>query len=177
MTIREYVVRRARFVQGFSWFWAIALLGMAMYHPTLIRTPDKAWILAIVVAVLSIDWVVGFTTNCPRCNRSLRSLVSKVSAAWGNKTIGSCPHCGVSLDEPLENPANRQWLHAAALADLPASRRSSPAATDRVLTDVILGTTVVSNRPTLYLSFPASTLMGRSRTSVVGQASTWVMNK
>ena len=35
-----------------------------------------------------------------------------------------CPHCGVSLDEPMETPANSKCVDAAALVKLPASCQS-----------------------------------------------------
>jgi hypothetical protein len=105
VTIREYIVRRGRLVQGFSLLCVIALLAMSLFfHPSSTRTADKTWILVCVALVFSINWVVGFLTKCPRCKRTLGSLVSQISTGWGNKTISVCPHCGVNLDEPADGP-------------------------------------------------------------------------
>jgi hypothetical protein len=106
MTIREYIVKRGRFVQGFSLLCAIGILGTVFsFRPTSTRTADKVWILVAVILIFSINWVIGFVTKCPRCKGSLGSLVSRVSSGWGNKTIGICPHCHVSLDELMDGPA------------------------------------------------------------------------
>src|ERR1700681_3975226 len=84
MTIRDCIVRRGRLVQGLSLFSAIALLAISLLiHPSSRNTADKTWILVGVALVFSINWVIGFLTKCPRCKRTLGSLVSQVSTGWG----------------------------------------------------------------------------------------------
>jgi hypothetical protein len=101
MTIREYITRRGRFVQGFSLFCAIVALAAVLFmDPYSTKTTGKGWIAAYFALVLAIGWFIGFITKCPRCKRSLGSLVSQVSTGWRVNLPGPCPHCGVSLDEP-----------------------------------------------------------------------------
>lgn len=109
MTIGEYIVRRGRLVQGLSLFCAIALLAASLlFNAFSKKTAGKAWILIWVALVFSITGVIGFLTKCPRCKRSLGSLVSQVSTGRGIKTLSVCPQCRVSLEEPMQPPANPQ---------------------------------------------------------------------
>jgi hypothetical protein len=102
MTIREYIVRRGRFVQGFSLFCVIIGLAVLPFiDPYSTKTTGKAWIVGYFAMVLAVGWLIGFMTKCPRCQRSLGSLVSQVSSGWRVNLPAACPHCGASLDEPM----------------------------------------------------------------------------
>jgi hypothetical protein len=102
MTIREYIVRRGRFVQGFSLFCAIVGLVVFLFlDPYSTKTTGKGWIVPHFVLILAICWFIGLTTKCPRCGRNLGSLVSQVSSGWKVQWLAGCPHCGVSFDEPM----------------------------------------------------------------------------
>jgi hypothetical protein len=68
--------------------------------------PRDTWIyvvlLAIVAIVLATQFVLQFPLKCPRCKQSLSHVA--LLFAWTKDKPTSCPHCGVSFDEPMPNP-------------------------------------------------------------------------
>jgi len=69
--------------------------------------PPVFWPLAlfIVPVVAGTTIVVGMRfVRCPRCGVRLGATAR--AAARERSTADSCPHCGVNLDEPTDNPKN-----------------------------------------------------------------------
>jgi len=63
--------------------------------------------LGIGAAALLIACVMSavlLRTKCPRCGFSLRKVISRGGSPTLPK-LDACPHCGVSLDEPMEETA------------------------------------------------------------------------
>jgi hypothetical protein len=84
---------------------ALALdLRGTRHHPD----PRDIWIyvalLAIVAIVLATQFVLQVRLSCPRCKQSLSHVA--LLFAWTKDKPASCPHCGVSFDEPMpQGPA------------------------------------------------------------------------
>jgi hypothetical protein len=53
----------------------------------------------IMLATALFSWVF----RCPRCRTS---LIPKLAVILSKRPSVVCPKCGVSLDEPMESPAN-----------------------------------------------------------------------
>jgi transcription elongation factor Elf1 len=49
-------------------------------------------------------------TTCPRCNKSLCKIAARSMNPRVTQRIKACPHCGVSLDEPMEGPPREATL-------------------------------------------------------------------
>jgi hypothetical protein len=103
MTIREYITRRA---------WKIGLIALVPFLILqLVVRPRLHWqylphitlayfLLAVVWAAVSVRRI-----RCPRCSQPLEAAATAV--ANNRIKFNKCPHCGVGLDEPMENPANQ----------------------------------------------------------------------
>jgi hypothetical protein len=55
-------------------------------------------VLAVVTAVLGVQFWSQARLKCPRCGSSLSTLA--LLLAYAPRRVPSCPHCGVSFDEP-----------------------------------------------------------------------------
>jgi hypothetical protein len=97
VTIREYVEKRKKLIGRVQLLWGVVMVAGAV---GLARLPE---IFRVVVFVL---WMVVMTAippmmrllcRCPRCGGVLlRPIFGKVTS-----TPDICPHCGVSVDEPM----------------------------------------------------------------------------
>jgi hypothetical protein len=106
MTIREYIQRRVRLLRIMSFGWVLLLITLFFLSPRRIKSFGVAWILLAYVTMLTARYVIAWQTKCPRCRRSLRQFtLSPITPHFGFSD--SCPHCGVSLDELIDRPANR----------------------------------------------------------------------
>jgi hypothetical protein len=105
MTIREYAQGRGKLLRIFSasWVGVVLILAFAV-RPYLTLEDLRAWICAAMIPIFAVPMAIGWMTKCPRCNGRLSTVVYSVVRGYG--VPDSCPHCGVSLDEPMENPAD-----------------------------------------------------------------------
>jgi hypothetical protein len=109
MTIREYIKSRGRVVRKFSLVWIVTatILGFA-FSSLVEHTDSRNWWVFMAITLVVVTTVIERRTKCPRCKRTLSKLVYE--SAW--RTTGdihdrACPHCKVSLDEPMDSPANQ----------------------------------------------------------------------
>jgi hypothetical protein len=102
MTIREYCALRMRLARRIAIpLGVIFLLGSAAFQ-VLAKVRINSWYLAGVAGLIiaCVMLPIFRWTRCPCCGQSL----SKVVASSGNgrlPQLDACPHCGVSLDQPM----------------------------------------------------------------------------
>ena len=102
MTIREYIVRRGKWVNGVTLLWfVVVLLFFFVPHSSLSANVYRGWLLAAVVPLVTLKFAIAWRTRCPRCRGGLSSLV-RSTASPKTDIDHVCPHCGVSIDEPME---------------------------------------------------------------------------
>jgi hypothetical protein len=69
--------------------------------------PDSFWLTWFSLAALFAGMVALIAlmrrTPCPKCNFPLGYLASRVASGWA-KRGACCPHCRVSLDDPMIVP-------------------------------------------------------------------------
>jgi hypothetical protein len=106
MTIREYVGRRGRLVRNLSFFWIVLPVALVFAFPVQAKTSGIAWLVVGYLAMVAVRYAIAWQTKCPRCSASLHKITMKAAGPNFGGTIDSCPHCGVSLDEPMESPAS-----------------------------------------------------------------------
>lgn len=91
MTIRDHVKRKYR--------WALVAVcvvaAIAALHPGMLWVA-VAFVLANGVAILAL-----WCTKCPRCATNLGSTALLIGKPPRAGPVLQCPHCGVSLDEPM----------------------------------------------------------------------------
>jgi hypothetical protein len=91
MTIREYLERRETLGRLALVLWVLVVLVVGLvFYPSLIGLFGTG---ALVIGILPMAVVLAAmerSTKCPRCKGKL--AVGKFER---------CPHCGVSLDEPI----------------------------------------------------------------------------
>jgi hypothetical protein len=107
MTIREYIKSRGRVVRKFSLVWisTATIFGFAL-SSFVEHTVSRNWWVFMAITLVVVTTAIERRTKCPRCKRTLSQLVYE--SAW--RTTGDihdrvCPHCKVSLDEPMDSPA------------------------------------------------------------------------
>jgi hypothetical protein len=97
MTIREYLRRRKN--------RAILLVfpGIVFCVLSAAFAPDSFWLnwfsLAALFAGLVAVIALLYWTPCPQCQRPLGSIGARAANGW--LKTAHCPHCRVSLDEPV----------------------------------------------------------------------------
>jgi hypothetical protein len=112
MTIREYIRRRFR---NLALIFALTYAALQILSVGIRRWPGafsaKPWTLVLAFTEPRVLWIIVawfcvrvFTIPYPRCNRPLGAAVAVI---WGSRKINRCPHCRVSLDEPMERLANQ----------------------------------------------------------------------
>jgi hypothetical protein len=103
VTIRQFLIRRGS--QYLSRTAAFLLASGALVSITF-RSFALRFACAVVMAVvvLAAVWSL-FQIPCPRCRKSLGLVGFKVANSSGRgRTIPvQCPHCGVSVDEPMQS--------------------------------------------------------------------------
>src|SRR5579859_6578750 len=102
MTIRDYLKRRRNQVA------LLVLPGVVFSVLSAIFAPDSFWLnwlsLAALFAGLVAVIALLYRTPCPRCQHALGSIGARAANGWA--ATAACPHCRVSLDEPMR-PADR----------------------------------------------------------------------
>lgn len=101
MTIRDYLRRRRNRAVLF------VLPGILFCVLSAVFTPDSFWLtwlsLAALFAGLVAVIVLLYYTPCPQCERPLGSVAARAANGWAD--TAHCPHCRMSLDDPLK-PVN-----------------------------------------------------------------------
>jgi hypothetical protein len=102
LTIREYIVRRGKWVNGVTLLWfVVTLLFFFVPHPSLSTNVYRVRLLAAVVPLVTLKFAIAWRTRCPRCGGGLSALV-RSTASPKTDIDHVCPHCGVSIEEPME---------------------------------------------------------------------------
>ena len=100
MTIREYAQGQGRLIRLFTVLWIILLLILGFsIRPYVEREDLRLWILAAMIPLFVITTAIAWAVRCPRCKRSLSTVVYAMVHGWGDPD--ACPYCGVSLDEQM----------------------------------------------------------------------------
>jgi hypothetical protein len=98
MTIRDHLKRRRN--------TAVLLLlpGIVFCVVSAVLTPDSFWLnwlsLASLFAGLVAVIVLLNRMPCPQCQRSLGLIGARAANGWAK--TAHCPHCRISLDEPMK---------------------------------------------------------------------------
>ena len=99
--IRDYLKRRRNNAVLFL------LPGIVFCVLSAVFAPDSFWLnwlsLAALFAGLVTVIVLLYRTPCPQCQRRLGSIGARAANGWLKNA--HCPHCRVSLDEPMEGPS------------------------------------------------------------------------
>jgi hypothetical protein len=102
MTIRDFLKRRRNKVV------LLVFPGIVFCVLSAVSAPDSFWLnwlsLAALFAGLVAVIVLLYRTPCPQCERPLGSIGARAANGWAK--TAHCPHCRVSLDEPMK-PADR----------------------------------------------------------------------
>jgi len=97
MTIRDHLRRRRNRAALF------VLPGILFCVLSAAFTPDNFWLtwlsLAALCAGLVAVIVLLYYTPCPQCERPLGSIAARAANGWAD--TAHCPHCRVSLDDPV----------------------------------------------------------------------------
>jgi presenilin-like A22 family membrane protease len=98
MTIRDYLRRRRNKAVLF------VLPGVVFCVLSAAFTPDSFWLpwlsLAALCAGLVGVIVLLYYTPCPQCELPLGSIATRAANGWAD--TAHCPHCRVSLDDPVK---------------------------------------------------------------------------
>lgn len=98
MTIRAYLRLRALLARVGGWVILVAIFTAAFRYAKLSWGPYGLYAVAGALAIGGFLWVLEQQlVRCPRCDGSLTRLHTQISLGHAN----SCPHCGVSFDEPF----------------------------------------------------------------------------
>lgn len=99
MTIRDQLRRRRNKAVLF------VLPGVVVCVLSAIMAPDSFWLtwlsLAALFAGLVAVIVLLHRAPCPQCRLPLGSVGARAANGWAK--AAHCPHCRVSLDEPMES--------------------------------------------------------------------------
>jgi hypothetical protein len=102
MTIRDHLKRRRNKAA------LLVLPGVALCVLSAVFVPDSFWLnwfsLAALFAGLVGVIVLLNRTPCPNCDCPLGSIAARAAYGWAK--TAHCPHCRVSLDEPMTGAGN-----------------------------------------------------------------------
>jgi hypothetical protein len=102
MTIREYIRRRSQRAFGLA---GAALVGASAGFVHWPLASAGVMYSILLVLTFSIAFMFLRMTKCPRCHIRLEG--SARGAARETPTVDNCPHCRVSLDEPMSTALPR----------------------------------------------------------------------
>jgi hypothetical protein len=100
MTIREFLKRRANRLT--NWFMASLVPGVLC---GVFARNNFPLLYSSIVLMFSMMLVLIFgmsRTRCPRCGKRLENTASAANNPF-SKREQFCPHCRVSVDEPMPN--------------------------------------------------------------------------
>jgi hypothetical protein len=109
MTIREYIQQRANLVRWAVVLWMIAMFTWQVFNPIRAHYLGQLKFVATIAPVIAFAAVIGWRTRCPRCETRFHreTWFAQRSKFW-RTTYDHCTHCGGSIDEPMDSPANRR---------------------------------------------------------------------
>jgi hypothetical protein len=100
MTIRDQLKRRRNMAVLF------VLPGVVFCVLSAMLAPDSFWLTWLSLAALFVGLVAVivllYRAPCPQCQLPLGSTGVRAANGWAK--TAHCPHCRVSLDEPMESP-------------------------------------------------------------------------
>jgi hypothetical protein len=115
MPIRNYLKRRRNNAVLF------VLPGIVFCVLSAVFAPDSFWLtwlsLAALLAGLVTVILLLYRTPCPQCQRPLGSIAARAANGWAKNA--HCPHCRVSLEEPIKSRSKHGRVNAAPRADSP----------------------------------------------------------
>ena len=98
MTIRDYLRRRRNEAVLF------VLPGIVFCVLSAVFAPDSFWLTWFSLAALFVGLVAIIVllhrTPCPQCQAPLGAVGARAANGWAK--TAHCPHCRVSLDEPMK---------------------------------------------------------------------------
>lgn len=106
MTIREYINRRAMLIRYAALLWVIAVLLAVIVAPERYANVEVAQVVAYFLPIVAL-YALAFATRCPTCRFPFAEAILKTANPFSSEAPDNCPNCGVSFDEPVENPANQ----------------------------------------------------------------------
>jgi predicted RNA-binding Zn-ribbon protein involved in translation (DUF1610 family) len=88
----------------YRFLW-MGVLAVGVLAASWQATWDNHWFRVALLGfcLVSVIGVFAFGFRCPRCGTS---LIHKAAVILTKDCAVACPTCGVSLDEPREDPAN-----------------------------------------------------------------------
>ncbi len=101
MSIREYIEKRNKLIVRVQLLWGAVMIsgaaGFARLRGTHLIEVFALWMVVMIAIAPMMRWF----SRCPRCGGVLLLPI------WGKvtPTPKNCPHCGVSVDEPMNPPA------------------------------------------------------------------------
>jgi endogenous inhibitor of DNA gyrase (YacG/DUF329 family) len=100
MTIREYLKRRGNRLTN----WFMASLVTSVLCVVFARNNFPLLYSSIVLMFgMMLVLIFGMSrTPCPRCGKRLGNTASAANNPF-SKRAQFCPHCGLSVDEPMES--------------------------------------------------------------------------
>jgi ribosomal protein L37AE/L43A len=79
--------------------WVLVVIVVAfVFYPRVIGIFGTGALVVGMLPVFAVLVAMERSTKCPRCKGRL---------AMGNK-LGTCPHCGVSMDVPMYGPVTQK---------------------------------------------------------------------
>ena len=102
MTIREYVEKRRTLSSRIQLIWAVLVISGSI---GLTRLPLIIFLIVFVfwmVVMIAIAPLMRLLTRCPRCGGMLLQPIFRRVTPTPEK----CPHCRISLDEPMNSSEN-----------------------------------------------------------------------
>ena len=106
MTIREYIKGRALLVRYLSFGWIVFPVVPILAFPERAKTSWIAWLAIGYVVMAAVRYAIAWQTKCPRCGTSLFRITMGIAGGSFVKSADACPHCGVSVDEPMDSCVN-----------------------------------------------------------------------
>jgi len=101
MTIREYLDRQITLVRAI-YFVAIAALVVAIiFFPDVASRHGVAGYAALLGATVLATGRIMLKAVCPQCKGFLGEHVAAGIIGGQLRAHARCPHCGISLDEPM----------------------------------------------------------------------------
>jgi hypothetical protein len=103
MTIREYVEKRKILIGRVQLMWGVVMVSSGAALTKLPLIILAMFFLIWLAVMIAIAPMMRLLLRCPRC----RGLLLQPIFRRMTPTPDICPHCGLSLDKPMESPRNQ----------------------------------------------------------------------
>ena len=105
-SIRDRLKRRVRLIMAIGLGgWLLVAVGMASIHGKEPPPLLMAGFIMFAGAIVLLQWI-----RCPRCSARLGQCITMALGfslnIFGKKAPNFCPYCGVSFDQPCEQPGS-----------------------------------------------------------------------